>query len=157
MKILIILILSLMVLNCAWGANANNTKPNAQTKAQQEFLYCPAPKELSKIGLWWKVGDIWKSYSESFAEHIQTFSGAQWIGVKVGKIVCIYKGQEAFTFPVALETAHPVLVPAPTGQNWITTKEGYKQCFSNDVKDCPFTQKKAADITNIYEQIKYQR
>jgi hypothetical protein len=146
-------LISIMNLGCSWAAApTNNAKPNVQS----EFLYCPEPKELSRINLWWKVGDIWKSYSESFAEHIQTFTSAQWIGVKVGKIICIYKGREALTFPVALETAHPVLVPEPTGENWTTIKEGYKQCFSNDVKDCPFTQQKRTDTSNIYEEIKYQ-
>jgi len=141
-----IIILSILCLNCAWAAS----KP-------PELLYCPKPDELAKIGLWWKVGDIWKSYSESFVNHIQSFTGAQWIGVKVGKIICFYRGREKLTFPIALETAHPVLVPEPIGENWVSTKEGYKKCFSDNVTDCPFTQQKRTDTTNIYEQIKYQR
>jgi len=123
---------------------------------KKQMLYCPQPQELTSDGPWWYVGTIWKSYSRSFVEHIQSFSGAQWLGVKVGKIICLYKGKEKFTFPVALETVHPVLVPMPTGENWITTKEGYKTCLSDNVKDCPFTQQKRTDVSNIYEQIKYQ-
>jgi len=149
MKIInIAIIISILSLNWAWAAPANE-KP--------ELFHCPNVKELSRIGLWWQVGDVWKSYSESFVEHIRTFTGAQWIGVEVGKIICLYKGRETLTFPVALETAHPILVPAPTGKNWITTDEGYKKCFSDDVKDCPFTQQKRTDTSDIYEHIKYQR
>jgi hypothetical protein len=146
--IIILIIIGILSLDCAWAVTTNK-KP--------ELLYCPEVKELSKIGLWWQVGDVWKSYSQSFVEHIQSFSGVQWIGVKVGKIICLYEGKEKLTFPVVLETAHPVLVPAPTGENWITTKEGYKKCFSDDVKDCPFTQQERTDTSNIYEQIKYKR
>jgi hypothetical protein len=132
------------------AANGQNAQP------KEELLYCPKPEELTRSGPWWRAGEVWKSYNQSFVEHIQEFSGAQWIGVKVGKIICLYKGAEKLTFPVALETVHPVLVPMPTGDNWTTTKEGYKQCISDDVMDCPFTQQKPEEISDVYKQIQYQ-
>jgi len=157
MKKILILFSSIIfaVFSIASYAQATTTdKQNAQPK--QELLYCPAPEELTRSGLWWRAGKVWKSYNESFVQHIQEFSGAQWIGVKVGKIICLYKGEEKLTFPVALETIHPILVPMPTGDNWTTTKQGYKQCISDDVKDCPFTQQKAEEVSDIYKQIQYQ-
>lgn len=145
-----------LISNYTWAAQQPNTNNTTETQPKQIILYCPLPEELTRDGPWWRVNDIWKSYDQSLVEEIQQFSGAQWIGVKVGKIICLYKGKEKLTFPVALEPVHPILVPDPAGPNWITTEEGYKKCISDDVKDCPFTQQKPANVSNVYEQIKYK-
>ena len=123
---------------------------------EQQVLFCPEPDQLVRHGLWWEAGKLWKSYSQSFVQDIDSFIGAQWIGINVGKIICLYKGKQRITFPVALEPVHPLLVISPTAPNWITTEHDYKKCTSNDVKDCPFNIRKPKVFDNLYDQIKYR-
>ena len=125
-------------------------------EAEQTPTYCPSPDKLVKNGLWWHVDNSWKSYSESFVEKVTDFIEVQWIGVKVGTVICLYKGKDEFDFPVALEPTYPMTVLAPTGSAWQTTKEDYKKCVSNNVQDCPFYQQKKATTADLYEQIKYR-
>ena len=132
---------------------ASETKqPNANQKTTQ---YCPAASELKKNRLWWSARGAWKSYSQSFAKGISSFLGAQWIGIKVGKIVCLYSGQSNFDFPIALETEKTFLILSPKGKHWYNIKSGYKMCKSSNTHDCEFFLKPPPDITNVYEQIKY--
>ncbi|MCK4870361.1 MAG: T4SS-associated protein EirA [Gammaproteobacteria bacterium] len=121
-------------------------------------LYCPEVKDLKNHAMIWHAGTKWRSYSPSFVKKIKAFVGAQWIGINVGKIICLYRGAEKITFPVALEPVHPVLVPTPNGAHWapIPHRSGYRQCFSNNVMDCSFTQQQSRDTGNVFQQIKYQ-
>lgn len=133
---------------------ASSSQP-AKTSAP-EYLYCPDPSRLKKEGSWWKIGNIWISDSQSAGKKIKEFIGAQWVGVKFGRIICLYGEDEKYAFPVALVTVNPVLILDPTASSWMSTKQGYKDCVSHSVFDCPFLQQKQSDISDIYEQIKYK-
>lgn len=137
------------------SAAASSTSQTAQASAP-EYLYCPEANKLQKEGGWWKIGDIWKSDSQSPGQKIKEFIGAQWIGVKFGRIICLYSEEEKYAFPVALVTVNPVLIFDPESTSWIANKKGYKDCVSHNVLDCPFLQQKPSDTTDIYKQIEYK-
>jgi hypothetical protein len=130
------------------------TPPGAQVTIQQVF--CPQPSELVKNGLYWgtRFGD-WKSYSESFHSDITGFIGAQWVGINVGKMICIYKGNEKIAFPVTLQS--DTLAQTPMGGHWGRSDlGGYRNCESNNVYDCPFIVKKqVTNMEQIYESIHF--
>jgi hypothetical protein len=127
----------------------------AQDSTSTSVLYCPESQYLVKDGLWWTVPDMWKSDSQSFAETIKEFVGVQWVGVKLGRVICLYREEAKVAFPVALVTIHPILIDEPTGTNWVTKKNQYKQCTSTNVMDCPFVQQATPDLNNIYQEIEY--
>lgn len=128
---------------------ANGTKTTIQT------FYCPAPSELNKNGLFWgtAAGD-WKSYSESFDNKVTGFVGAQWVGINVGKMVCIYKGNISMSFPITLQ--NDTLAQAPTGGLWGKDLGGYRNCHSVNMADCPFIVKtQSANIQQIYDSLNF--
>lgn len=118
--------------------------------------YCPLANELTKEQVHWVVGNKWFSYGESFAKEVGAFVGAQWIGIKVGKIMCLYQGKEGFDFPIVLEQVKSKIILEPIGPHWSSLVENHKLCKSSNVFDCQFYIKPAEDLGNIYEQIKYR-
>ncbi len=129
------------------------------TAKADAFSYCPAVSTLKKEGMTWRAPNNWRSYSDSFVKEAKYFLGAQWVGIKVGKIICLYKGDEKLTFPVALER-NDVLINAPTtnkNHNWQKDRGGYMECRSTDVKDCPFTIIKPPPKKDIYEQLDFYK
>lgn len=118
--------------------------------------YCPLTKDLKKQGLRWEIGDTWTSYSESFSTHITAFLGAQWTGIKIGKVICIYQGDGKFDFPIALEPKRNKVIMEPAGQYWSALVQNYKFCKSSNIYDCPFSAKPAEKTVNIYEAIRYK-
>lgn len=123
-------------------------------------LFCPPLNRITKnaANLWVSsYGGAWKSFNESFAKELVQFKGAQWKGVGVGNIVCIYIAKNKTTFPVQL--IYSVLTKNPTETKKILQKssevpinwqeksyieEGQKQILSNckskqsDTRNCPF-------------------
>lgn len=123
----------------AYAATSTAIKPteNATGTSLVQNL-CPAPETLTKKGQMWYGPDDWQSYSQSFADKITQFNGAQWIGVNYGKIICVYGGSGNITFPIAMEKTVSVLVPMPTGGAWGPNKGGYMNCTSPQVSSCAF-------------------
>lgn len=139
-------------LSVALAASAQTEHYPANTELQQQL--CPAVTELKQnADLLWTAPDGWKSSSPSFLKTVKQFIGAQWFGVNLGEIVCIYIKGGKGDFPVHLH--RPVLVASPTGGNWGQEKDGYKDCKSNDPQQCPFTIQKPYEIDNVYEQIDF--
>ncbi len=76
--------------------------PGAVTKkATAKAIYCPRASQLIRKDMWWGYGS-WRSYDQSFVRKIKAFVGAQWIGVGVGTMICVYKGEQATSFPVTV-------------------------------------------------------
>jgi hypothetical protein len=121
-----------------------------------ESLHCPDPTALQKEGSWWKVDDIWKSDTQSAGKKIKEFIGAQWMGIRVGKIICLYNEEEKYAFSVAMITVQPVLIMEPMASVWVANEKGHKSCISHNVLNCSFVQQKAARDIDLYEQIKYK-
>ncbi len=117
-------------------------------------LYCPDVSKLKKINMFWGAPGGWRSYSESFVNVIDSFSGAQWIGVNVGKMLCVYRSKSTFEFPVVLQ--NDTLTPIPEGEKWIVTKEGYRNCISGDILECPFKfEEQKTEKTDIYKELDF--
>jgi hypothetical protein len=135
---------------------AATTPPAAPKPPQNPPRYCPLAKELTRNGMQWSVGSKWKSYSDSFVKEIASFIGAQWVGVKVGKIICIYRGKDNGDFPVALEETKSHIIQEPTSASWSNFAQGRKMCNSSNVFDCAFYIKPEEDNSNVYEEIKYK-
>lgn len=157
--------ISLLAMSCsapAWagitlGSSASSTISGQQKKPP--ILYCPPIKYLTKgaDSIWRsKAEGGWKSYSQSFADKISRFVGAQWQGIGIGNIVCTYQTSSGGTFPVQITYSvlvkNPVLTKEKTEpyinvpNNWAkvsyTNSDG-KQTIMNcksdgDTENCPF-------------------
>jgi len=140
-----------------FAANSGDSPDGISSSPKKpQTYYCPSVSELVKDGLNWSAREgRWRSYSPSFAQEINTFLEAQWIGVNVGKIICLYQGKENFDFPIAIEPAKSILVLEPYGQAWATKHPGFKTCKSTNVSDCPFMAQQEESAENPYTQIKY--
>lgn len=110
--------------------------------------FCPKPSDLvmNPADRTWHARGGWKNLNPSFSDKIDTFLGAQWVGVSLGHINCIYTQSGRDTFPVNLQRG--LISPAPTNQGglWSADKGGYIECKSQHVTDCPFlVQRKQAE------------
>ncbi len=120
-----------------------------------ESQTCPRPDQLQKDeNMIWHGPNDWKSYNQSFADEIGEFLGAQWLGINVGKVICIYSAKNKTTFPITLE--RNAIVPSPVGGMWGPDQGGHKDCHASMPADCPFVieaPKKPA--TDVYEDINF--
>lgn len=143
--------------NAAAPANPSSpivTQEGAATTKTTKKLYCPEVTKLMKKDMFWGAPGGWKSYSQSFVDAIESFSGAQWVGVNVGKMLCVYRGKQSFEFPVVLQ--NDTLTPVPEGQKWIKQSGGYINCLSGDVLDCPFKfEETTTDINNVAKELDF--
>jgi len=121
-----------------------------KTKGPQP-MYCPRPKQLIRKGMWWGLGEDWKSYSQSFVKQIVSFAGVQWLGIRVGHVICIYHGSRSLDFPIQVQ--YGSLVKEPSGSLWAKNLGGYKNCFASMVLDCPFYPVKKKPVSDIYQTI----
>jgi hypothetical protein len=97
----------------------------------------------------------WENHTPSSATKILNYLGAQWIGIKVGKIICLYQTDEAVSFPMALENTRSLSVVEPRGAAWSALIDNRKFCKSANVADCRFFLEQPKDISNIYKEIEY--
>jgi hypothetical protein len=116
-------------------------------------LYCPKITDLKQTNMKWHAETIvkWNEAEESFVTQITSFKGAQWQGIKVGQISCIYKGADSNTFPVVLQNNH--MFKQPQHQNWIKSDNTYN-CLDGQVENCPlypYMGKKAP--SNLYDML----
>lgn len=115
---------------------AGATEPKSE-KAKDGQRFCPKVETLYKKDMLWHAPGGWRSYGASFVDKVNFFTSTQWIGINIGKIICLYKGQKDSAFPVAIERDN--LVTNPTTGKWGDDLGGYKVCKSTNVGDCPFT------------------
>ena len=139
-------ILAIILLWVFVNAAVASSQPQQDNYVIQE---CPLIKYLHRKGLIWRGPDDWKSYDESFVIKIDHFVGAQWAGVNVGKIICVYKGARHGVFPVTIE--RQLLVPAPSGGKWGKDQGGFINCSSTLRKDCTFRVKVERPLEDLYK------
>lgn len=127
------------------------------TQVTIQTLFCPSPNQLIKNGLFWGTATGgWKSYSESFDTAISSFIGAQWVGVNVGKMICIYKGNLSMSFPITIQ--NDTLSQTPAGGLWGVDQGGYLNCHSNNLADCPFVVKTTVvNMQQIYQSLDFYK
>jgi len=131
------------------------TKENA-AQTTQITKFCPKVEELTKKDdLWTTLDNKWKNFTPSSATKVLSFLGAQWVGIKFGKIICLYKTNEAVAFPLAVEqlSSQPILEPNQFG--WSSLVNNRKFCKSANIADCPYSIEQQKDISNIYKEIEY--
>ncbi len=106
---------------------------------EENVDYCPKVETLVKTNLKWSGPGGWNSDSPSFSEKIIRFEGAQWKGIKNGKVLCIYKG-DGDDFPIILQTNR--FDVQPTGPTWAQGKTQNRveiyNCVSTNPGHCPF-------------------
>jgi hypothetical protein len=129
---------------------------NTATKPVQITKFCPQIEELTKKGDFWVTTDNkWKNFTPSSATKVLNFLGAQWVGIKVGKIICLYQTNEAVAFPLSLEQLISQPIPEPSKLGWSALVDNRKFCKSTNVADCPYLAEPQQDNRNIYKEIEY--
>ena len=129
---------------------------------------CPQPSELKKDTRKniWTTDSGWISDSSSFSSSIVKFLGAQWKGVQLGQVLCLYLGPNTNDFPVGLHKNLIVKTPEAL-LDGVSKNTAYKSpwtiktkstqitmnCYSTTgvTCDCPFRlyieEKKSVDET----------
>ena len=112
-------LISSFVLACLLPALCMAQKPNP-------VRTCPPISAISKdpAKLTWSAQDGFKSYEMSFIDQLTTFLGAQWNGVKVGQVTCVYSGKPKTAFPILL--VYGTLAIEPTGGKWSKNLDGIR-------------------------------
>lgn len=148
-RIALCFIIILVTTGIAWG---NPTQTSSPPTLPPGYTMCPSISELHQdpVKMIWFAHNGWKSFSPSFSKTIGSFLGAQWQGVNVGTISCVYRGTEQMSFPIIL--TYNNLVFAPTGGQWTKNLGGYTNCKSTERKDCIFKPKTQPRSGNIYQQ-----
>ena len=119
----------------------------------------------------WTTDDDWKSTANSFTTEITTFIGAQWKGVQMGHLLCIYQGPRKNEFPVSMHKNIIVQSPNSLLDNLNPKGAQYKtpwsisenktlitmDCYSsnNSPCDCPWIQfqEKEQSVSDVIESI----
>ncbi|HAV93513.1 MAG TPA: hypothetical protein DCW33_01435 [Proteobacteria bacterium] len=123
----------------------------------------------------WKTDNDWKSTAGSFSSSVTHFLGAQWKGVQLGYMLCLYQGPNKNEFPIGMHKNVVVESPLmlldhldPKGANyknpWIVKEKKVQttlDCYSktNNPCDCPYIQyqekkESVEDIINSIQQPK---
>ena len=119
----------------------------------------------------WSTDDDWKSTTSSFTKKITIFLGAQWKGVQMGHLLCLYKGPNANEFPVSMHKNIIVQSPKslldnlnPKGAQYVNpwvVKEAKTlvtmDCYPENSSpcDCPWIQfqEKTQSVEDVIESI----
>ncbi|MEI8054751.1 MAG: T4SS-associated protein EirA [bacterium] len=119
-------------------------------------LFCPQAEDLIKEKEFWVTRDgKWKNYTPSTATKVTSFLGAQWSGIKIGKIICLYQTNEAVGFPLAVEQMSSQAILEPSGSGWSALTGNRRFCKSASIADCYFLPEPQRDTSNIYKEIEY--
>ena len=136
------------------NAFADNTPTTSSTQPTGIQAICPAPDTLTKDSktMLWSAPGGWKSYQTSFAMKIRSFLGAQWDGVAVGQVVCLYQPSDQFAF--AIQLFYDKIVFEPKNKPWSNNLKGYRNCTSHHLKDCSFVIRvKPKEDADIYQSL----
>ena len=111
-----------------------------QQQDKQNRFTCPDVKELYSDKMQWKTDSGWKGYQKSFSKEISHFMGAQWKGVGIGQIYCIYQPDDPSEFPIQLTSK--TLYSRPDTAYWENApRKDSINCISkqNDPCECQFS------------------
>lgn len=143
------------------ASERDSTPPKCLSKKEQvkqNRYTCPSIKELYKTNMRWKTDNGWQGYQDSFANEIKSFMGAQWKGVGIGRVICIYSPKDDNEFPIQIATTQLIIRPeyAYWENNPKSDEINCKSSTSNPC-DCQFSfykEEKETDIDKIVESIK---
>lgn len=162
------LLIGLSLLGCITAALAApaSKQVKAVEKKDETMLYllskeyhretCPPIEALEQThDKRWKAPGGWLSSDPSFVTSLQEFYGAQWSGVNVGSVVCMYIKSGRHDFPVSIY--RPTVVKTPNGGAWVE-KGGHKECFSKDRQECAFeVEKTVRSKKTIYDELDFYK
>lgn len=145
------------------SAQSSNAVKNIQLPKQAEVQikkpqaqFCPNSEDLFKQGVYWATKDgKWRNYTPSSADKIINFIGAQWAGIRIGKVICLYQTNEAVAFPLAVEQVTSQGASEPSGLGWSSSSGNHRFCKSASIADCGFYYEVPKDLGNLYDEIKY--
>lgn len=166
LKNIVIVVTTLGACQVFAAADTASSTP-AQNNATK-YYYCPSAAALQldpQKHVWSAVGG-WKSYDVSFVRNVTQFIGAQWTGVNIGQLTCVYAGMPEGTFPIKLVSNHlfhfpyKITVVEDNGNGVITTRPskwlhpegGYINCYSKLQLDCPLEPVVAEQQESFYDQ-----
>lgn len=121
---------------------------------------CPRVNELYKDGMRWKTDTGWNGYQDSFASEIASFMGAQWKGVGIGRVICLYNSTDDNEFPIQIATTK--LINRPPHAYWENEpNKDFINCISkaSDPCDCQFSyyiENKEQDVNKIIDSLEKQ-
>lgn len=131
------------------------------TSNHEKYNFCPdiSAFELDAQHYHWSTADgNWKSYGLSFAKKLTAFIGAQWDGVNIGQLTCLYAGVPKGTFVIKAVSSHLFYAPTKANDNhWSTPQDGFINCKSHEQKQCPVRpvyKKKKVDLIEQAESLK---
>jgi hypothetical protein len=151
------LVIIAITLACANYALADTSLADLVAQSRKFNEQCPAIKDLklNKKTMLWSADGGWKTYTQSFGTTIQSFRGAQWNGVQLGQIICVYSSKGAFTFPIKLFYNKQVVDPETA--SWTKAKTNVYNCL--DTRDkcvfSPLISPKDMDPLEQAKQLKY--
>lgn len=136
--------------------SSGTVKSTNVAKSAGSIQFCsPVEDLIKKEEVWVTKDNRWKSYTSSTASKVLNFLGAQWAGVKIGKIICLYQTNEAVAFPLAVEQLSGQSVLEPKEGGWSALTNNRRFCKSVSIADCPFFPEAQKDTSNIYKDIEY--
>ena len=107
-----------------------------------EYRFCP-PVSVFKWNAtekYWFAPNGWRSYGVTFTKSLESFLGAQWDGVNVGQVTCLYQGKPKGTFLVKLVSNGLYHAPQMNVNNqWSKPSPGFINCKSIDRQMCPLS------------------
>lgn len=127
-------------------------------QSKQNRYRCPEANELYKIGMQWKTDSGWTSHQKSFTKSISHFMGAQWKGIGIGRLYCLYQPADPADFPVQLTIKS--LAKRPEYAYWEhAPNQDTLNCISkqNNPCDCQFSlyeEENNEDVDEILMSIK---
>lgn len=134
-------------------------------KAPTPDSFCPDRSQIQKdqkTQKWMAQTEdgTWKSYQTSFATNLTQFLGAQWTGVGVGQVTCVYKTEQRFTMQsnLTIQPELPVMLVfhtltfQPTQGKWKSSTQDVYNCYADDREKCPFKIRMEQQSQNIDQE-----
>lgn len=128
-----------------------------EQRVKQNRYTCPEVKELYRKDMRWQTDSGWKGYQKSFSDDLSYFMGAQWKGVGVGNIYCIYQPSDPTEFPIQLTLSQ--LIERPETARWDDADHlDVLNCISKNGNPCEcqfshYIQEEEQDLENIIYSI----
>ena len=119
---------------------------------------CPAVTSLSQQKMFWGAPGGWVSFNPSFITKVTTFVAAQWQGIKLGKVLCVYTGNKGMDFPIVLQQTEAQLVPKPVGLQWAPVNDSLLNCTAAQGQplspaQCAFIVERPVNQQNPYQEL----
>ena len=140
-------VLAALLLNSPSVIGAAPAYPHTDTR------YCPTVAQLIRdpdSQTWSAENGRFISFNTSLATHIKRYLGAQWSGVTLGELICLYQPEnQNGAFRVSLGYIHMAYLPQGEYWHWTADpKTEIKNCVASDPHFCPFTEPEVRSLSS---------